>query len=1174
MISLDRPLFEVAAFREADSLIRKGAGPVRIAGVTDSVKVHMMMKAGGDCSRLIVAYDEQEALSIVQDARFFSDRVYYFPPKDFLFYQADAHSNAIVRDRVKAIRKLLSEENVTVVATIQSLMNVLPPKSAFETNTIALREGDVVDLETLGAKLVSIGYERVAQVGEPGQFALHGGILDLFEMTEDEPYRIEFFGDEIDTIRIFEPSTQTSIRRAESATIFPATEFLTGDESAEERIAVVKWEYDRILRIMKDRKDYEAAASLQQFFGEVSDAFSAHETVGIVEQFLPYFYEELPTIAEYLPEGSIIALSEPVRAEEYAKLCETEFLESFKQRLEKGLTMARLALVMKPVGETLAILTTKRTIAFTSLDQKITSMKIASSFRVECEPAPRYDGSVERLIEDLKRFGRLKFSVIMLIASRTRGRRMAEELREYGLHAFYEEKAEETVVREGTLLVTPGTLSHGALFSMQKFLLLTESDLFGTGNLKKKRTKRFESGEKIRSYESLSAGDYVVHENYGIGVYRGVKTLQTEGVSRDYIEISYADSGTLYIPVTNLDVVQKYSSSNGETPKISKLDSPEWKRTKSRVKAAVEEVADHLVKLYSARQYEQGYEYGPDTVWQREFEEMFPYEETEDQLQAIRDVKQDMESTKIMDRLICGDVGFGKTEVAIRAAFKAVQEGKQVAFLVPTTILADQHYHTFTERMQQYPVTIEILSRFRTAKQQKETIENLKKGMTDIVIGTHTLLSDRVKFKDLGLLIIDEEQRFGVNHKEKIKEMKTNVDVLTLSATPIPRTLHMSMIGVRDMSLLTEPPEDRRPIQTYVMEYSEELVREAIRREISRNGQVYYVYNRVSDIAEIASSLQQLLPDASVAYIHGRMNEREIEDRMLSFIEGSIDVLVSTTIIETGLDIPNVNTIIIHDAERYGLAQLYQLRGRVGRSGRQAYAFIMYRKNRMLSEVAEKRLSALRQFTDLGSGMKIALKDLEIRGAGTLLGNAQSGHMALVGYDLYCKMLSMAVSKAKGETPKYEEFETVLDIPADAYIPDSYIANESLKIEVYKRISYLSSEEERTALEEELVDRYGDVPKPLENLMEVALLKKTANGLYITKIKGNADGLRFDLKSDGKIDPGRLVDFVTLMRNDVRFINGAAPALVYRPLMQKNGEKEEILPLLRRILIKMKETMG
>ncbi|MBR4768666.1 MAG: transcription-repair coupling factor, partial [Lachnospiraceae bacterium] len=526
-----------------------------------------------------------------------------------------------------------------------------------------------------------------------------------------------------------------------------------------------------------------------------------------------------------------------------------------------------------------------------------------------------------------------------------------------------------------------------------------------------------------------SAGDYVVHENYGIGIYRGIVNLETDGVGRDYMQISYGTSGTLYIPVTNLNVVQKYASADAKPPKINRLDSPEWKRTRSRVRTAVEEIADNLVRLYSARQYSEGYEYGPDTVWQREFEEMFPFEETEDQLQAIRDVKQDMESNKIMDRLILGDVGFGKTEVAIRAAFKAVQEGKQVAFLVPTTILAEQHFSTIRERMHDYPVTVELLSRFRSEKEQNETIRNLKRGMTDIVIGTHKLLNEKVQFKDLGLLIIDEEQRFGVMHKERIKELKTNVDVLTLSATPIPRTLHMSMIGVRDMSLITEPPEDRRAIQTYVMEYSAELVREAIQREIARNGQVYYVYNRANDIADVAAGLEELLPEADITYIHGRMNERDIESRMLSFIEGRYDVLVSTTIIESGLDIPNVNTIIIHDAERYGLAQLYQLRGRVGRSSRQSYAFIMYRKNRVLSEVAEKRLTAIRQFTELGSGMKIALQDLEIRGAGTLLGNAQSGHMALVGYDLYCKMLSEAVREAKGEKKRSDSFDTVLDIP-------------------------------------------------------------------------------------------------------------------------------------------------
>ena len=744
---------------------------------------------------------------------------------------------------------------------------------------------------------------------------------------------------------------------------------------------------------------------------------------------------------------------------------------------------------------------------------------------------------------------------------------MAEELREYGLRAYFSEDPEETV-QPGDLLVTNGSLHRGFTYPQLKFVLLTESDIFG---VEKKRVKRKSpyDGKKITSFSELSPGDYVVHESYGIGLYQGIESIETEGVQRDYMRISYGSSGTLYVPVTNLDVVQKYASSDAKAPKLSRLDSPEWKRTRSRVRAAVEEVAEELVLLYAERREGRGYSYGKDTVWQKEFEEMFPFEETADQWEAIERTKADMESEKIMDRLICGDVGFGKTEVAIRAAFKAVQEGKQVAYLVPTTILAQQHYNTFTQRMKDFPVRVDMLSRFRTAEEQKRTVNDLKRGAVDIVIGTHRLLSKDVEYKDLGLLVIDEEQRFGVSHKEKIKQMKKTVDVLTLTATPIPRTLHMSMIGVRDMSVLSEPPTDRQAIQTYVMEYSEELVREAIARELARGGQVYYVYNRVQDIAEVRDKVQALVPEANVACAHGKMGARELERVMLSFIEGEIDVLVSTTIIETGLDIPNVNTIIVHDAERYGLAQLYQLRGRVGRSGRQAYAFIMYRKNRILSEDSEKRLSAIRQFTELGSGVRIAMQDLEIRGAGALLGNAQSGHMAEVGYELYCKLLSEAIRRRSGgEKEETEPFDTLLDVRVDAYIPDSYVESESVKLELYKKISLIVSEEDRQELTDEFIDRFGDPPEPVRRLLEAAYLKAQARLLYITEIKGNEMELRFRFVPYAKVRTEGIPALITKMDGAMRFLQGESPSLLWR---LKNLKETGKIPVLERIGLLLSE---
>ena len=661
-------------------------------------------------------------------------------------------------------------------------------------------------------------------------------------------------------------------------------------------------------------------------------------------------------------------------------------------------------------------------IAFTTLESKCGTFHVRRTYSLQTKGVNPYNNSFEMLTLDLKRLKRNGYRVILLSGSRTRARRLAEDLRDYELSSYYSETLEKEV-QPGEILVTYGHVTEGYEYPMLKFVVIAESDIFGRKKKKRKKKHSYE-GQKIRDFTELKVGDYVVHENHGLGVYEGIEKIQVDKVTKDYMKIRYAGDSALYILATQLDMIQKYAGADAKKPKLNKLGTAQWQKTKSQVRSAVKLVAKDLVELYAARQQADGYVYEPDTVWQKEFEEMFPFEETEDQLQAIEDTKHDMESHKIMDRLICGDVGFGKTEIAIRAAFKAVQEGKQVVYLVPTTILAQQHYNNFVQRMKEFPVRVDLLCRFRTSTEQKKTIEDLKKGLVDIVIGTHRVLSKDVQYKDLGLLIIDEEQRFGVTHKEKIKKLRENIDVLTLTATPIPRTLHMSLIGIRDMSVLEEAPMDRMPIQTYVMEYNDEMVREAIERELARNGQVYYVYNRVSDIADVADKVQKLVPDANVMFAHGQMNERQLEDIMYDFINGEIDVLISTTIIETGLDISNANTMIIHDADRLGLSQLYQLRGRVGRSNRMAYAFLLYRRDKLLKEVAEKRLAAIREFTELGSGFKIAMRDLEIRGAGNLLGAEQHGHMEAVGYDLYCKMLNEAVKQEKGEMD--EDIEAIL----------------------------------------------------------------------------------------------------------------------------------------------------
>ena len=713
-----------------------------------------------------------------------------------------------------------------------------------------------------------------------------------------------------------------------------------------------------------------------------------------------------------------------------------------------------------------------------------------------------------------------------------------------------------------------GKIKKGYEYPLLKFVVISESDIFGSEKKKKKHHRTYE-GEKIASFTDLNIGDYVVHENHGLGIYRGIEKIEVDKTVKDYIKIEYAGGGNLYILATQLELIQKYAGADAKKPKLNKLGGQEWNKTKTKVRGAVKEIAQDLVKLYAQRQDQEGFVYGPDTVWQREFEEMFPFEETEDQELAIEATKKDMESTKIMDRLICGDVGYGKTEIAIRAAFKAVQDGKQVAFLVPTTILAQQHYNNFVQRMKDFPVNIDLLCRFRSSAEQKKTVEALKKGSVDIIIGTHRLLSKDVVYKDLGLLIIDEEQRFGVTHKEKIKQLKTNIDVLTLTATPIPRTLHMSLIGIRDMSVLEEPPMDRVPIQTYVMEYNEELVREAISRELSRGGQAYYVYNRVREIADVAAKIAELVPEANVAYAHGQMKETELENIMYRFINGEIDVLVSTTIIETGLDISNVNTMIIHDADNMGLSQLYQLRGRVGRSNRTAYAFLMYRRDKMLKEIAEKRLAAIKEYTELGSGFKIAMRDLEIRGAGNLLGAEQHGHMEAVGYDLYCKMLNESVKELKGETQPEEEFDTVIDLDIDAFIPERYIKNEFQKLDVYKRIATIESEEEYDDMLEELMDRFGEPPKAVQNLLAVANLKAMAHRAWLTEIAQKGDQIRFTMFERAKADPAGIELLVKESKGKMKFVIDTNPYFIYMKPRKNGKDNEDVLTLVRSLTEKM-----
>ena len=1078
------PLQGLAEFEQIKEKSKTNKGILQVSGCMESQKSHLMYGLSGIAPyRLILAEDERRAREIYEDYRFYDRKVYSYPAKDLLFFQADIHGNLLIRQRMKVIKALLEEKELTVVTSIDGCMDFLESLEKIKEQLIHYESDSTVDIEQLKNQLVALGYERVGQVEMPGQFSVRGGIVDIYCLTEENPWRIELWGDEIDSIRSFDPESQRSLENLEELTIYPAVEHI-GDKD--------------------------------------------------MVSFLDYFPKE----------RTIIFLDEPNRLTEKGGAVEEEYRQSRMHREEKGSRnlpenwLCSFEQLQKELNK-------RNCISVCALEPKQAGWKVREKFYLEVKSISAYNNSFELLVKDLHQYKKQGYRIALLSGSRTRAERLAKDLQEEGLAAFYGQDYDREIC-PGEIMVVYGHAKKGFEYPLIKFAVMTESDIFGQEQKKKKKKKNY-SGSRIQDFAELSIGDFVVHEKHGLGIYRGIEKVEVDRIVKDYIKIEYRGGSNLYIPATQLDCLQKYSGADAsKAPKLNKLGTQEWNKTKSKVRGAVKNIAKELVELYAVRQEKEGYVCGPDTVWQREFEEMFPYEETEDQLSAIEDAKRDMESTRIMDRLICGDVGYGKTEVALRAAFKEVQESRQVAYLAPTTILAQQIYNTFVQRMKEFPVRVELLCRFRTPAQQKKAIEDLKKGQVDVIIGTHRILSKDVQFKNLGLLIVDEEQRFGVTHKEKIKQLKKDVDVLTLTATPIPRTLHMSLIGIRDMSILEEPPMDRMPIQTYVMEYDEETVREAINRELRRGGQVYYVYNRVTDIADVALRIAKLVPDARVDFAHGQMSERELENVMYSFVNGDIDVLVSTTIIETGLDISNVNTMIIHDSDRYGLSQLYQLRGRIGRSNRTAYAFLMYRKNVMLKETAEKRLAAIREYTDLGSGFKIAMRDLELRGAGNLLGAQQHGHMNAVGYDLYCKMLNEAVKEAKG-IHTMEDFETSVDLNVDAYIPDSYISNEFQKLDIYKRIAGIETQQDYDDMLEELLDRFGEPGKAVLNLLAIAKLKAIAHQGYVTEIKQTGKIVRFTLYEKARLNTEGFPALMQKYRRGLQFKNEQEPKFILEP---------------------------
>lgn len=1161
MQALLAPLGELAEYDQIRDLILKKQGIAALSGCVDSQKLHMIygLSQGFGC-KVIVTYNEIRAKEIYEEYKFYDRNVLLYPAKDLIFFQADIHGNRLITERVKVLRRLCEGKPFTMVTTFAALM---APQVQWdlEKDTILVEKHKAVEETGLAAQLTAMGYERTYQVEAPGQFSIRGGIIDVFDLTEENPYRIELWGDEVESIRSFDILSQRSIEQLSGVRIYPATEFVLDGEALKK--GMVKLEQEAAVRekLFREEMKTEEAHRIKTQVAQLKEQLLEFQTFTNLEGYIRYFcgsLESLPEILQHMGKGKLcFYLDEPVRIWEHASAVEAEFRESMTHRAEKGYILPGQMDLLYGPEQIAARLQHSPVVTIAVMEQKNPLFKPDRRFDIQAKSMSSYNNSFEALVKDLKRYKKNNYRVLLLSGSRTRARRLAEDLRDQEMTAVYTEDPMREV-QAGEVLTYYGHVNKGFEYPMLKFVVLSESDIFGAEKKKKKKKRQYE-GQKINDFSELKVGDYVVHENHGLGIYKGIEKVEVEKVVKDYLKIEYRDGGNLYILATGLDVIQKYASADAKKPKLNKLGTKEWEKTKTKVRGAVDEVARDLVKLYAIRQQSEGFQYGRDTVWQKEFEEMFPFEETQDQLQAIEDTKSDMESRKIMDRLICGDVGYGKTEVAIRAAFKAVQEGKQVVYLVPTTILAQQHYNTFVQRMKDFPVRVDLLCRFRTAGEQKKTIEDLKKGFVDIVIGTHRVLSADVVYKDLGLLIIDEEQRFGVTHKEKIKKLKENVDVLTLTATPIPRTLHMSLIGIRDMSVLEEAPGDRMPIQTYVMEYNEEMVREAIVRELARDGQVYYVYNRVSNIADIAAGLQALVPEAVVAFAHGQMHEHELERIMYDFISGEVNVLVATTIIETGLDISNVNTMIIHDSDNMGLSQLYQLRGRVGRSNRTAYAFLMYKRDKMLKEVAEKRLAAIKEFTDLGSGFKIAMRDLEIRGAGNLLGQKQHGHMEAVGYDLYCKMLNEAVKNLKG-IHTISDFITTVDMDVDAFIPAEYIVNEVQKLDIYKRIAGIENGKERDDMKDELLDRFGTIPESVDNLLRIALIRVEAHKLYMTEIKGKNERIQFTFRPDARINPAGIPALIKKYKDRLNFTAYGNPFFSYK--YKKTGLVEKDAQLL------------
>lgn len=1064
-------------------------GIINISGISESRCAPVISKIiREERQSLIIVATENRAKKLAADLSFFSHkRVLVLPSEDQVFLRYDAKNHDQLIERLKILKILRSKEDCVIIAPVSGAVKKITPHKNFEELSLKISMGDEIDLDGLKEKLVKMGYERMNLVESRGEFSIRGGIIDIFTPDSDNPFRIELFDTEVDSLRSFDIDSQRSIDSLKSVEVFPSEQMLADKEVFRKAADSLDKAYTAQIKKMEKKGEEfrETVDALVKRRDQLCEYINDVSNLQLLENYLHYFYDETEYLWDYMDAGPIF-VDDPDRILEYLDARTKEVKEDFNIFLERGQVIPKDLDLLSGREDFQKLYSRGNTYLLTPFPKAIKGIdKLEEVHTVNSRQMVAFNGRMDILENEIKAYGKKGYNIIISANSEERLNNLKEFIQRIGM--------------EHKVTFQRGSLTQGMDFPDEKICYISENDIFSGQKVGKRRRKR-SKGEQIKSFADMAKDDYVVHENHGIGKFLGIEQLTVQGDKKDYLKIKYAGNDMLYVPVEQMDIIQKYLGSEGLTPKINKLSSGEWKVTKAKAKAAIAEMAKDLLDLYAARKMEKGYAFSKDTLWQKEFEDGFQYTETDDQLRSIEEIKADMERPVAMDRLLCGDVGFGKTEVAARALFKCIADGKQAVVLVPTTILANQHYYTLKERFEHFPLKVEMLSRFRSPQQQEKIISELNKGQIDLLIGTHRLLSKDVKYKDLGLLVIDEEQRFGVAHKEAIKQIKKNVDVLTLSATPIPRTLNMSLTGVKDMSLIEEAPEERYPVQTYVLEQDDGMLRDVIQREIDRGGQVFVVFNRVRGIQKIADKIRDLVPEARVVCGHGQMNEHTLEDVMLSFISGENNVMVATTIIESGIDIPNANTMIIIDADKYGLSQLYQLRGRVGRSNRMAYAYLMYQKDKVLTEVAEKRLKAIKEFTEFGAGFRLAMKDLEIRGAGNLLGSQQSGHMMSIGYELYCKLVDDAIRTLQGEIINENKEETSVELPVTANIPNWYIENESLKLQMYKKIATVRSEADEAEIIDEFLDRFGDLPRETLNLIKISRIRGYAEELSAVRI--------------------------------------------------------------------------